>query len=230
MSEAYLTILPCPSCGQQLRVPAHRGDLILICPVCRYQWSWEAPRRDLTSTLGGKVGSKEVSIGSEVDVHRQLKDLGIFDLEQLSAADMKKLLDAYLKNKSLDHDAFQAIVAHFTPALPIVFDGLKAFANDQAPLAKHTLEIIQLAIGILEQELARDGVSPDERAQMRNRVFDLVMEARKETKENRDFLLKLATIGGGIAVLLVGVAVYALTGGKNDGVIKAGGEMLKKAI
>jgi hypothetical protein len=50
MREAHKIILPCPSCGQQLRVPADRGELTLTCPVCRHRWHWDAPKLKMQLT------------------------------------------------------------------------------------------------------------------------------------------------------------------------------------
>lgn len=43
MSEDTCAILPCPICGQQLRVPTDRGNLQLTCPKCRHRWDWVVP-------------------------------------------------------------------------------------------------------------------------------------------------------------------------------------------
>lgn len=46
-NETKRTVLPCPMCSQQLRVPTDLGDLRLTCPRCGYRWDWNAasPRR-----------------------------------------------------------------------------------------------------------------------------------------------------------------------------------------
>lgn len=35
-----VALLRCPICRQLLRVPTHRGDLILTCPPCGSRWEW----------------------------------------------------------------------------------------------------------------------------------------------------------------------------------------------
>jgi hypothetical protein len=168
-------------------------------------------------------------VEEKYDVIAALKGLGISDPRNLSAADMKLLLDAFLKKKSLDNDAFKAITASITPTLGVLFEGLKAFSKDQADVAKGTIATIQQAISILERELAREKLTPEERTLLLNKVYDLVLEARKEAAENRNFLLKLAAIGGSVALSTIGVALYALSGGKNGDALAASGELLKKA-
>ncbi len=38
-----MTIIRCPQCGQQFRVPDDRGELVVRCPECRHSWSWTPP-------------------------------------------------------------------------------------------------------------------------------------------------------------------------------------------
>jgi hypothetical protein len=38
MGEANRTVVVCPECRQQLRVPTDRGNLRVICPSCRHSW------------------------------------------------------------------------------------------------------------------------------------------------------------------------------------------------
>jgi phage FluMu protein Com len=42
MSEMNHTVIPCPFCGQKLRIPTDRAGLKLTCPKCRYKWNWFA--------------------------------------------------------------------------------------------------------------------------------------------------------------------------------------------
>jgi hypothetical protein len=154
-------------------------------------------------------------MADDVEVMRKLRDLGASDPRNLSAADVKVLLDAYLKNKSLNTDAFKALVAGIHPSLRAVFEGLKAFSNDQAQVAKGVLEIIRDAIRILEKELSRAHLLPEERDQLLKNVYELVQKAREEGDKNRNFLLKLAGIGGGVlsAMLVLAAAYFRYKGG-----------------
>src|SRR5688572_3879581 len=45
--EPDTTILPCPNCRRNLRVPTDRGELILTCPICRTRWDWSPPHPDV---------------------------------------------------------------------------------------------------------------------------------------------------------------------------------------
>lgn len=43
MSNVDIAVMPCPSCGQRLRIPIDRGRLIVTCPACRHRWDWGGP-------------------------------------------------------------------------------------------------------------------------------------------------------------------------------------------
>jgi hypothetical protein len=154
-------------------------------------------------------------VADDDEISRALKRLGISDLQKLTASDLKVLLDAYLKSKALDTATFKLIVGRIDPLLRVVLDGLTAFSRDQTQVSSGTLSIIQQAIKVLEQELARDYITAEERMHVRGLVFDLVIEARKESTEHRNFLLKLASVGGTLALGALGVLAMALRGERN---------------
>ncbi len=63
MTDANSTILPCPTCGQQLRVPIDRGNLRLACPKCRAGWDWAASWGPVGPCHGAGTQRRVVSAG-----------------------------------------------------------------------------------------------------------------------------------------------------------------------
>jgi CheY-like chemotaxis protein len=83
--RASTTILPCPTCNRRLRVPTDRGELALVCPICRTGWDWSPPKYE-TSRSGTKEATDYAQRPARVDmstslgnIYRRLKDDGVVD-------------------------------------------------------------------------------------------------------------------------------------------------------
>jgi hypothetical protein len=159
----------------------------------------------------------------------KIRSLGVLDPPKPNSQDIKIILDAYLKNKELDVFIFKSYLDIVNPTLKILFEGLTSFSQDQKVLSSKALDIIHKAIDILGSQLEKD-LPSEERSQIRNQIVDLVSEARKETESSRKFMMNLAAIGGGFAIIAFGILVIIITKGKNTEAIKKGIEIMSKNI
>jgi hypothetical protein len=155
--------------------------------------------------------------------------LGVGDPKNPSARDFKLIFDAYLKDKSLDTDAFNTYVKSLSAPLKAMCEGFAQFSADQQEVAKKSIDVIQQAMEILQGELKRANISDDERRELLDRVLRLVAEARDEAERERTFRARLAYgVLGGLA-LVTGVAVAVLTAGRYPQLMEKGLEMAGKA-
>ena len=163
------------------------------------------------------------------DAFAAVRKLGVHDPLKPSGKDFKVVLDAYLKDKTLDTEVFMTYAKSMTVPLKAMFEGFAQFSEDTKDLSKQTDEVIKQAMEILQQELKRENITPDERREVLGHVLQLVAEARDESAEHRAFLERLA-FGMGAAVFLVaGVGVLVISRGKNPDVMNKGLEMAGKA-
>jgi hypothetical protein len=159
----------------------------------------------------------------------KLKTLGVKDPNNPSADDMKIILDSYLKSKELSVDAFTTYVNSISPTLKILFEGLQQFAAAQSSITSQTLIIINNAITILSAELNKN-LSSEEKKEVWNKIVDLVQEARKESESHNNLMKTFGYIGGGVALVGLGVVVAIVTKGKNTDVVEKGGKMIARAL
>ncbi len=61
----------------------------------------------------------------------------------------------------------------------------------------------------MEKELQKEELEPQERQELREKVYSLVDEARKESTESRLFNEGLALLGGTIALVGLGIGIMA---------------------
>jgi len=155
--------------------------------------------------------------------------LGVRDPKNPSAKDIKVVLDAYLKDKSLDTEAFNTYVKSLSVPLKAMFEGFAQFSADSREVSRSTIDLIKQAMGILQQELRRENISDDERREILDCVLRLVAEARDESEKDRTFGTRLTYAATGSLVFVGGLAVFAWTRGKNTDVITRGVEIIGKA-
>jgi hypothetical protein len=163
------------------------------------------------------------------DVFTAMGRLGVRDPKNPTGADFKMVLDAYLKDKTLDTDVFTAYVKSMSVPLKTMFEGFAQFSADSKDMSKDTNAVIKQAMQILQGELNRSDITPKERREVLGHVLRLVTEARDESAKHRDFLGRLALGMGAAAVVVAGVGVLVISRGKNADVIKKGLEMAGKA-
>lgn len=162
-------------------------------------------------------------------VSAAVKRLGVPDPKNPSAKDFKLLLDAYLKDKSLDADVFNTYVKSLSVPLKAMFDGFAQFSADSKEVSKRSMDMIERAMDVLQAELKREGISDDERRHALDQVLRLVAEARDESARERSFRGRLAIGAVGTVVIVGGVAVFLATGGRNPAVLMKGVEMAGRA-
>ncbi|HLC16683.1 MAG TPA: hypothetical protein VJL89_10705 [Thermodesulfovibrionia bacterium] len=105
-----------------------------------------------------------------------------------------------LISKSLDY--IHAPVKSF-------FDNLRDISREQKDTSEQVLNTIDRAVSIMEKELEKE-LDPQERQDVRDKVCNLVTEARKEASESRLFAEGLALLGGSIALVAVGFGIMAI--------------------
>lgn len=155
--------------------------------------------------------------------------LGVGDPKNPSANDFKVIFDAYLKDKSLDTDAFNTYVKSLSAPLKAMCEGFAQFSSDSKEVSKRTIDVIERAMDILQGELKRENISDDQRREALDQVLRLVAEARDESEKERTFRGRLVYgIVGGL-IIVSGVAVLVITGGKYPGVMEKGLKMAAKA-
>jgi len=89
------------------------------------------------------------------------------------------------------------------------FDNLREISREQKETSEQVLNTIDRAVSIMEKELEKD-LDPQERKDVRDKVCNLVTEARKEASESRLFAEGLALLGGSIALVAVGFGIMAI--------------------
>lgn len=159
----------------------------------------------------------------------KLKNIGITNLQNPSAEDVLKILNATLKSKEIDADVFKNYMNYVTPQVKVLFDGLQTFVQSQEKISKSVIDIISNAINILGRELEKD-LTNEERKTIRDEISKYIEQARIESDKHRNFIKEL-TMFGGVAVMLVIVAgVYVVTKGKSKEVLTKGVQMVGKAF
>lgn len=67
--------------------------------------------------------------------------LGVRDPKNPSAKDIKVVLDAYLKDKSLDTEAFNTYVKSLSVPLKAMFEGFAQFSADSREVSRSTIDL-----------------------------------------------------------------------------------------
>ena len=79
----------------------------------------------------------------------KIKNLGVNKPTNPSPKEIKLILDAYLKSKSLDTEVFNNYFNIINPTLKTLFTGLIKFSEDQSKISIKALDIVNQAIEIL---------------------------------------------------------------------------------
>ena len=159
-----------------------------------------------------------------------IKKIGVKNPKKPTAKEIKLILDAYLRTKELDTEIFNNYLKMVNPALNIIFDGLKQFSEDQSKTSEKTLNIIKTAMHILGEELQKENLKPKEKSDLRNKLIELVNDAREESKENKAFLIKCGLIGLGAVTIIAGGVLFVVTKGKSKTVIVKGVQTIGRAV
>ena len=120
--------------------------------------------------------------------------------EQRDDETSTKILGAKWISKSLDY--IHAPVKSF-------FNNLREISREQKENSEQVLNTIDRAVSIMEKELEKE-LATEERNDVREKVCNLVTEARKESAESRIFAEGLALLGGSIALVAVGFGIMAI--------------------
>ena len=164
------------------------------------------------------------------EIRANVARLGVRDPENPSPEETKLILDAYLKNKSMDTEAFNTYVKSLSAPLKAMFEGFAQFSAHSKDVSKRTIDIIEQAMSILQGELKRNDVSDDDRRAILDHVLRLVNQAREESDKHRSLLYRLAV--GMIAVFLFvgGIFLVVFTFGKHPELIEKSFELAALAI
>ena len=135
--------------------------------------------------------------------------LGVSNPINPSSKDITLIMEAYLKNKELDVETFKMYQGIVTPALANLFEGLKQFSSDETNIARDTISLINKAIEILSAELVKNP-RRKERKNIRDQIFNLIIEARKESDQSRRFKTKLLYVAGTVTAAIIGGSVYLI--------------------
>jgi hypothetical protein len=169
-----------------------------------------------------------VAINNEI--LKQIEELGVSNLIKPSSKDLEIVLKAYLESKKLDTETFTGYMKYTSPSIHSMYSALKSISKDQKEVTQGTHAIIAKSIDILGNELARD-LKPKERDQIRENIIKLVSEARKESQEHRNNILKTAGIvTGGALIITAGVVIFLVSRGRNRQVISEGIKIITKAL
>jgi hypothetical protein len=163
------------------------------------------------------------------DIIEKLKKIGVKNFDNPSPDDIVKIMNAILKSKEIDASVFKSYVDNLAPQNKILFEGLQTFAISQKEISKSVMDIINNAINILGAQLDK-AQTVEERKEIRDDISKKVEEARIESDKQREFIKRLALIGGGVALAGLGVAAYFVTRGKNTEMLTKGIQMVSKAI
>jgi hypothetical protein len=158
-----------------------------------------------------------------------VRRLGVRDLSNPSPREVKLVLDAYLKDKSLNTEAFNAYAKSLSAPLKAMVEGFAQFSADSRDVSKKTIDVIQQAMDILKGELSRPDISDDDRRQVLDHALRLVAEARDESDRERRFRSRLAQYVVGGTVVVVGTGVMIVTAGKYPGLMEKGLKLAGKA-
>lgn len=159
-----------------------------------------------------------------------VKKLGVRDPKNPSAKDFKLILDAYLKDKSLNTEVFTTYVESLSAPLVAMFGGFAQFSTDSKDVSKRTIDVIERAMDVLQGELNRENISAEERQAVLDQVLRLVAEVRNESDNERTFRSSLARGVIGTVVIIIGVAVLVVTAGKYPGLMEKGLEIAGKSF
>lgn len=162
------------------------------------------------------------------EIRAKVARLGVIDPENPTPTEVKLILDAYLKEKSLDTDAFNTYVKSQSVSLKAMFEGFAQFSKDQGDVSKKTIDVIQRAMDILEGELKRENISDEGRLNLSDRIWRLVEDARDESDKERAFRSQLGrwAVGiFGIIVTIVGFVWVVVTLGRHPAVLEKGIEL-----
>jgi len=186
--------------------------------------------------MGGKMGINEKPSKSEklgIDdplIRKILSKLGVKDPEKATGQDYKILLDAYLRDKSLNYQMFCSCMDSLSSSYSSLVDGLKLFSSDSRIVTQSVLDIIKKIIDILERELMRTDISKEERMDLRAEIYRYMLVAREEADKQRELSKNLAWSILGIFLIIAGIVVYIISGGKNKEVIVQGIKTIKRAV
>lgn len=120
--------------------------------------------------------------------------------EQRDDETSTKIPGAKWISKSLDY--IHAPVKSF-------FNNLREISREQKENSEQVLNTIDRAVSIMEKELEKE-LATEERNDVREKVCNLVTEARKESAESRIFAEGLALLGGSVALVAVGFGIMAI--------------------
>lgn len=165
----------------------------------------------------------------EASVLERIRSLGVSDPLRPSAREIKLVLDAFIKKREIDKETFSAYLGHLDHTLTVLFDGLKQFSRDSASVSQSVLEVIKQAMEILGKELERSP-EKEERAEIRQHIANLIVEARQEADAHRRFGEKALAVAAGVTVIAVGVVIIVVSRGRNKEVLAQGLKTLGGAM
>ena len=150
---------------------------------------------------------------------KKITDLGVKNLKNPTADDMKLILDTCLKSKTLDMNSFEIFCKTMDSSVETIFDGFKAFSNDEVIITGSAMNILRRGISVLEKELTRE-MSNQDRINLRQQIFDLLMEVPKESDASRNhrgsahtkLIISLAVVG----VVIIAALAIIFGGGGDD--------------
>ncbi len=146
---------------------------------------------------------------TENAVLKQISDLEVVDPKNPTVEELRTILDAYIRKKTIDVKSFEIYKDLLDSSLKTIFDGFVAFAKYETQITASTLSIIEKAIDALRIELAKN-LPAEESREIRNQIFALVEQAREESKESRRYKQGNVQI---LAALVATVFMVVVAGG-----------------
>lgn len=160
------------------------------------------------------------------DVFQIIANLGVSDPSNPSVEDLKTVLDAYLKSKTLDMAAFSTYIRSLSAPLVAMLEALKQFSADSKQVSKDVLTIINEAIKIVGKELERGNLTIEDRNNLLDQIMQYVKHAREESKRERKHHIQLFGIFAGVFLVCLGIIVLFFT--KNKEVLNKGLALIGK--
>lgn len=136
----------------------------------------------------------------------KLKSLGVKDPHSPTKEELTLILETALKDKEINFLTIRSYLETANIALDRYFDALKSISADGRKMGEGALALIHQAIDILGVNLAKKGLKPAERSEVRNHIGELIAKAvdiHHRQSDSRDTIIKTgAGVVAGVLALI----------------------------
>lgn len=130
----------------------------------------------------------------------KLKSLGVKDPSSPTKEELTLILETALKDKEIKFLTIRSYLETANIALESYFDALKSISADGRKMGEEALTLIRQAIDILGVNLAKKGLAPAERSEVRHHISELTAKAVDIHHRQSDLRGTMVKTGGGIVV------------------------------